>query len=141
MDCQSYYYCNGDEVTVSPRFCPPGYYFNARTFTCGRLLSQAQCYRPKCTERGMFPYVRNSQLFYTCAETSSSLFIPAIHRCDAKEVFRNNACTYLCWISGRFTHEDPTRYYECYLSGPRFAYLIRSCGSKTFNPVLRRCNY
>lgn len=138
FECQSYYYCNGNEPTALPRFCPAGYYFNARTFSCVRLLSKAQCYKSKCTELGLFPYEPNLQLFYSCS--GSSLLLPLIHRCDANEVFKNNVCTYLCRTSGLFAHEDSTRYYQCYRNGPRFSYLIRSCGTKTFNPVLRRCD-
>ncbi|XP_063708859.1 uncharacterized protein LOC134837414 [Culicoides brevitarsis] len=140
MDCHSYFYCNGDQPTVTPRFCPPGFFFNARTFKCARKLIKAQCFTPKCDKIGNFPHPMNLQLFYSCEKTENSSVIPKIHRCDANEVFRDNKCTFICRLPGRFPHEDPSRYYECYRYGPRLAYEIHSCGSKAFNSVTKRCD-
>lgn len=144
LNCQKYYFCNGDEMFVHSRNCPNGFHFNIRTLTCTlRILTPRACQTIACQNGSSSAFQMNPQYYYRCLVSSNATYVysPKVFRCDTGETWKNEICSYRCRSTGTFPHENPNLYYECYLERFSFKYRIRSCGSKRFNVKLRRCDF
>ncbi|XP_065090527.1 uncharacterized protein LOC135711580 [Ochlerotatus camptorhynchus] len=140
-NCQIYHYCEGIDQDSSVYECAPNYVYNAATNLCKQKVYAADCVTVQCDQRKVFSnYGTSKQYFAYCEFTADVVTSISMLQCAPYSNFDGTSCVFTCPKAGNFQHSDATKYYQCYLSGGKFVYLVQSCTTgKNFDQERQVC--
>ncbi|EAU77177.1 uncharacterized protein LOC120902773 [Anopheles arabiensis] len=146
-NCQNYHVCLAASESSTVYTCPPGYVFNIVTTSCIRQISAANCVTVSCPVAvPSYVLYGTSRVYYVVCD---GVNLPTeVLRCPNGALFtffssstRFGECVYTCSGQGNYPNSNnPSSYYQCYISNGRLVYNELDCPSGTiFNQTLRYC--
>ncbi|XP_065090574.1 uncharacterized protein LOC135711633 [Ochlerotatus camptorhynchus] len=131
-NCQIYHYCEGIDQDSSVHECPPNFVYNAATHMCKQKINAADCATVQCDQNKIFSsYGTSKQYFAYCQYTADVVTSISMLQCAPYSNFDGTSCVFTCPKAGNFQHSDASKYYQCYLSGAKFVYLVQTCTAGT----------